>query len=88
MGRTTAGDRLNAQALRDITDDSGVDRGRGATRCDLSPATASIADELRRQYPTWLHQPRRPRRPLALHPRVVVRDGLVQVRARRGYTAS
>ena len=68
-GRTAAGDRLNAQALRDITDDSGGRTEVVRDARDLSPATASIADELSRQYLTWLHQPRRPRRPLALHPR-------------------
>jgi hypothetical protein len=50
IGRTAAGDRLNAQALRDITDDSGGRTEVVRSPRDLNPATASIADELSKQY--------------------------------------
>ena len=86
-GRTAAGDRLNAQALRDITDDSGGRTEVVRDARDLSPATASIADELSRQYSLGYISPgARDGRWHSI--RVDVRDGSVQVRARRGYTAS
>jgi len=54
---------------------------------DLSPATASIADELSRQYSLGYISPGA--RDGRWHTiRVEVRDGSAQVRARRGYTAS
>ena len=45
-GRVAVGDRLNAQALREITDESGGRTEVVRAARDLSPATASIADEL------------------------------------------
>ena len=87
IGRTAAGDRLNAQALRDITDDSGGRTEVVRDARDLSPATASIADELSRQYSLGYISPgTRDGRWHSI--RVEVRNGSVQVRARRGYTAS
>ena len=86
IGRT-AGDRLNAQALRDITDDSGGRTEVVRSPRDLSPATASIADELSKQYSLGYTSPAS--RDGRWHSiRVEVRDRSVQVRARRGYTAS
>ena len=69
IGRTAARDRLNAQALRDITDDSGGRTEVVRSPRDLSPATASIADELSKQVLARLHEPGESRRPLALNPR-------------------
>jgi Ca-activated chloride channel family protein len=87
IGRTTAGDRLNAQALRDITDDSGGRTEVVRSPRDLSPATASIADELSRQYSLGYTNPgNRDGRWHSI--RVEVRDRSMQVRARRGYIAS
>ena len=57
IGRIAAGDRLNAQALREITDDSGGRTEVVRDARDLSPATASIADELSRQYPSATRAP-------------------------------
>jgi Ca-activated chloride channel homolog len=85
IGRTA--DRLNAQALRDITDDSGGRTEVVRSPGDLSPATASIADELSKQYSLGYTSPgSRDGRWHSI--RVEVRDRSVQVRARRGYTAS
>jgi len=86
-GGTGSGDRLNASALREITDSSGgrtevVRRAR-----DLDPATASIADELSKQYYLGYTSPgHRDGRWHAI--RVEVRDRSLRVRARRGYTAA
>jgi Ca-activated chloride channel family protein len=87
IGRMAAGDRLNAQALREITDDSGGRTEVVRNARDLSPATASIADELSRQYSLGYTSPgNRDGRWHAI--RVEVRERSVHVRARRGYTAS
>lgn len=80
-------ERVNAGALRDITDDSGgrteVVRGFG----DLSGATARIADELTRQY--YLGYASTGKKDGRWHSiRVEVRSRKVQVRARKGYVAS
>jgi VWFA-related protein len=48
--RSGSSDRVNADALREITDDSGGRTEVIRSHRDLDPATASIADELRRQY--------------------------------------
>jgi Ca-activated chloride channel family protein len=82
-----AADRLNVAALREITDNSGgrtevVRDGR-----DLDPATASIADELSKQY--YLGYPTPGARDGRWHAiRVEVRDPSFRVRARRGYLAT
>jgi Ca-activated chloride channel homolog len=81
------GDRVNADALRFMTDDTGgrteIVRGfRG-----LEEATARLADELSRQYSLGYSstEPKDGR----WHPiRVEVRDRKLLVRARRGYLAS
>lgn len=83
----TAGERVNADALRQMTDDTGgrteIVRGfRG-----LDDATARLADELSRQYSLGYSstEPKDGR----WHPiRVEVRDRKLLVRARRGYQAS
>ena len=86
-GRTAAGERLNAQALCDITDDSGGRTEVVRDVRDLSPATASIADELSRQYSLGYITPgARDGRWHSI--RVDVRDRPVQVRARHGYFAT
>lgn len=80
-------DRVNVSALREITDDSGgrTEIVRG-TR-DLNPATASIADELSRQY--YLGYPATGVKDGKWHAiRVDMRNGTYHVRARRGFIAT
>lgn len=84
---TTPGDRVNADALRLITDDTGgrTEIVRGSD--GLGPATERIADELSKQY--YLGYVSAAERDGKWHTiRVEVRDRRVNVRARRGYTAS
>jgi len=81
------GDRVNADALRQITDDTGgrteIVRGSGG----LGSATARIADELSKQY--YLGYTSEVERDGRWHSiRVAVRDRRLTVRARRGYVAS
>jgi len=84
---TQGDDRVNVAALRDMTDDSGgrtevVREGR-----DLNPATASIADELSKQY--YLGYQANGKKDGRWHSiRVEVRTGRYTVRARKGYVAS
>jgi len=83
----TSGDRVNADALRLITDDTGgrTEIVRGSS--GLGPATARIADELSKQY--YLGYVSTAERDGRWHSiRVEVRDRRLTVRARRGYTAS
>jgi VWFA-related protein len=91
-GRGTGGgagndDRVNASALRELTDDSGGRTEIVRTARDLDPATENIADELSKQY--YLGYPAPGHRDGRWHTiRVEVnRPGYV-VRARRGYTAT
>jgi VWFA-related protein len=80
-------DRVNVAALRDITDDSGGRTEIVRTGRDLDPATASVADELSKQY--YLGYPAQGKRDGQWHAiRVEVRSGPHLVRARRGYVAS
>ena len=80
-------DRVNVSALREMTDESG-----GRTEVihdprDLNPATASIADELSKQYE--LGYPSGGKRDGRWHSiRVELRNGAYRVRARNGYTAN
>jgi Ca-activated chloride channel family protein len=81
------GERVNADALRQLTDDSGgrteIVRGFG----DLDDATARIADELSRQY--YLGYASNGRKDGKWHSiRVEVNDRHLTVRARKGYVAS
>jgi len=81
------GDRVNADALRQITDDTGgrTEIVRGSE--GLGPATARIADELSKQY--YLGYSSNIERDGQWHSiRVNVRDRRLTVRARRGYVAS
>jgi VWFA-related protein len=86
-GSSRMDDRVNVAALRDITDDSGGRTEIVRTGRDLNPATASIADELSKQYYLgYTSQAARDGRWHAIH--VDVRDGRYLVRARRGYIAT
>ena len=79
--------RLNIRALREITDDSGGRTEIVRNAQDLSPATASIADELSQQYHLGYASPGH--RDGGWHTlRVETRDGSLRVRARRGYVAA
>jgi VWFA-related protein len=81
------GDRVNIAALRDMTDDSGGRTEIIRDARDLNPSTASIADELSKQY--YLGYPSSGKKDGRWHSiRVEVRNRTYRVRARRGYTAS
>jgi Ca-activated chloride channel homolog len=80
-------DRLNVAALRQITDDSGGRTEIVREARDLDPVTASIADELSRQYYLGYVSPA-PRDGHWHTIRVETRDSTLRVRARRGYVAS
>jgi Ca-activated chloride channel homolog len=84
---TRSDDRVNAAALREMTDDSGGRTEIVRSTRDLGPATASIADELSQQY--FFAYPAGAKKDGRWHSiRVEVRDGRYRVRARRGYIAS
>ena len=85
--RTRGDDRVNVSALRSITDDSGGRTEIIRQAGDLDPATASIADELSKQY--FLAYEAATARDGRWHEiRVEVKRGRYTVRARRGYVAS
>jgi VWFA-related protein len=85
--RTASDDRVNVVALREITDDSGGRTELVRDPRDLDPATASIADELSKQY--YLGYPSPGHRDGRWHTiRVELRDRSLKVRARRGYVAT
>jgi Ca-activated chloride channel family protein len=80
-------DRVNAMALREITDDSGGRTEIVRDVRDLDPAVESIADELSQQY--YLGYPSPGHRDGRWHTiRVEVRDPSLKVRARKGYVAT
>ena len=80
-------DRVNVAALRDMTDDSGGRTEIIRDARDLNPSTASIADELSKQY--YLGYPSTGKKDGRWHDiRVEVKNKLYRVRARRGYVAS
>ena len=82
-----AGDRVNASALRDLTDDSGGRTEIIRDAEDLDSATAGIADELSRQY--FLAYPAPGHADGRWHAiEVEIRDSRLRVRARRGYIAT
>lgn len=82
-----AASRVNAGALRDLTDDSGGRTEIIRSAHDLDPATAGIADELSRQY--YLGYPATREKDGRWHSiRVEVANPDFRVRARRGYVAS
>jgi hypothetical protein len=80
-------DRVNAAALRDMTDDSGGRTEIVRDPQDLEPATAGIADELSRQYFLGYVSPgRKDGRWHSI--RVEVKNRDYRVRSRRGYIAN
>jgi Ca-activated chloride channel family protein len=80
-------DRVNVVALREITDDSGGRTEIVRDARDLDPATASIADELSKQY--YLGYPSPGFRDGRWHTiRVDIRQPGLTVRARKGYIAT
>jgi Ca-activated chloride channel homolog len=80
-------DRVNVVALRDMTDDSGGRTEIIRDPRDLNPATASIADELSKQY--YIGYPSSGKKDGRWHSiRVELRNRTYRVRARRGYVAS
>jgi hypothetical protein len=80
-------DRVNIIALRDMTDDSGGRTEIIRDARDLNPATASIADELSKQY--YLGYPSSGKKDGRWHTiRVELRNRMYRVRARKGYIAS
>jgi hypothetical protein len=84
---TSPGERVNADALRQITDDTGgrTEIVRGFDGLDR--ATARIADELSKQY--FLGYTSSVNKDGRWHSiRVIVRDRNLNVRARRGFMAS
>lgn len=82
-----SGDRVNADALRIITDDTGGRTEIVREFRDLDGATARIADELSKQYYLGYASPgKKDGRWHAI--KVEVRDRRLKVRARRGYVAS
>jgi len=86
-GGATGSERVNAVALRDLTDDSGgrTEIIRGPR--DLNPATEGIASELSQQY--YLGYPSTGKSDGRWHSiRVEVKNRAYRVRARRGYVAS
>jgi VWFA-related protein len=86
-GTSRSDDRVDAGALRQMTDDSGGRTEIVRTSRDLGPATANIADELSQQY--FFAYPAGARKDGRWHSiRVETRDGRYRVRARRGYVAS
>jgi D-serine dehydratase len=82
-----ANDRVDVNALREITDDSGGRTEIVRSARDLDPATANIADELSRQY--YLGYSSTGKKDGKWHAiRVETRDPSLRVRARRGFIAT
>jgi VWFA-related protein len=80
-------DRVNAAALRELTDDSGGRTEIVRDPRDLDPATAGIADELSKQY--YLAYTSPGKKDGRWHSiRVEVKNRAYRVRSRRGYVAS
>jgi Ca-activated chloride channel homolog len=86
-GVMASNDRVNVDALRQITDDSGGRTEIVRTGRDLDPATANIADELSRQY--YIGYSSTEKKDGRYHAiRVEVKDASLHVRARHGYLAT
>jgi Ca-activated chloride channel family protein len=83
----TGSERVNVEALRMITDDSGGRTEIIYSARDLEPATAGIASELSQQYFLG-YVSTRPKDGRWHDIEVRVRNGSYVVRARRGYVAS
>jgi hypothetical protein len=87
MRSTPNDDHVNVAALRELTDDSGGRTEIVRSPRDLNPATASIADELSKQY--YLGYTSTLRKDGRWHSiRVELLRGAYRVRARRGYVAN
>jgi Ca-activated chloride channel homolog len=87
LGGIRIDSRLNVRALREITDDSGGRTEIVRSAQDLNAATASIADELSKQY--YLGYTGLGNRDGRWHTlRVEMRKPSLRVRARRGYIAA
>jgi VWFA-related protein len=85
--RAAPNERVNADALRQITDDTGGRSEIIYQLNDLDSATAHIADELSKQYSLGYTSPGL--RDGKWHSiRVEVRDRSATVRARKGYVSS
>jgi VWFA-related protein len=85
--RSRSYDHVNAAALREITDDSGGRTEIVRDPRDIDPATASIADELSKQY--YLGYASLGRKDGRWHAiRVEIKNRSYRVRARRGYIAN
>ena len=80
-------ERVNVVALRDMTDDSGGRTEIVRYPRDIDPATASIADELSKQYYLG-YSPSAPKDGRWHAIRVELKNGSYRVRARRGYVAN
>ena len=80
-------DRVNVEALRSITDDSGGRTEIIISSRDLDPATAGIADELSKQYFIG-YVSSLPKDGRWHTIEVQVRKGNYLVRARKGFIAS
>lgn len=86
---TGSSDRVNADALRAITDDSGGRTEIIYSHQDLDPATAGIASELSRQYfLTYNSAAPKDGRWHTIEVRVKKGNGTYRIRARRGFIAS
>jgi Ca-activated chloride channel family protein len=80
-------ERVNAEALRDMTDESGGRTELVRELRDLDPATRGIADELSKQY--YLGYPATGKKDGRWHTiRVELRAHAYRVRARHGYVAT
>jgi Ca-activated chloride channel homolog len=87
LGGVRIDSRLNVRALREITDDSGGRTEIVRSAQDLNAATASIADELSKQY--YLGYTSLGHRDGRWHTlRVDMRKPSLRVRARKGYIAA
>ena len=86
-GNQSRDERVNADALRRITDETGGRTEIVRGFADLDQATARIADELSKQYYLG-YSSTRPKDGRWHTIRVDVRDRKMTVRARRGYVAS
>lgn len=80
-------ERVNVVALRDMTDDSGGRTEIVRYARDIDPATASIADELSKQYYLG-YSPTAPKDGRWHTIRVELKSTSYRVRARRGYVAN
>jgi Ca-activated chloride channel homolog len=86
-GAIASNDRVNIDALRQITDDSGGRTEIVRSGRDLDPATANIADELSRQY--YLGYSSTGKKDGRWHAiRVDVKDASLHIRARHGFVAT